>query len=205
MVRSQERMCLWPHIQDEIKRLVSLDPYLGEKDLDNNPVAKVISRDGKGRVRGLGTGVTKTVVHASAPYIKIVEEEKRKHESTVENVKLVRQHLDEETRARKILEKKLECYAPEFENTSPQVRRQSGVLDEVSHVPPSTRCLLKNFRKITVALGSVSNDVPSADSYNITIDDIFDYTIELYVGKGTFGDISIGDTIKWPMPFVEPI
>ncbi|KAF9601047.1 hypothetical protein IFM89_015032 [Coptis chinensis] len=46
---------------DEIKRLVSLDPYLGEKDLDNDPVAKVIGRDGKGRVRGLGTGVTKTV------------------------------------------------------------------------------------------------------------------------------------------------
>ncbi|KAF9598450.1 hypothetical protein IFM89_027883 [Coptis chinensis] len=86
-----------------------------------------------------------------------------------------------------------------------KARRQSRVLDEVSHVPPSTQCLLKNFRKRTVALGSVSNDVPSTDSYNITIDDIFDYTTELYVGEGTFGDISIGDTITWPMPFVEPI
>ncbi|KAF9618312.1 hypothetical protein IFM89_000947, partial [Coptis chinensis] len=108
---------------DEIKRLVSLDPYLGEKDLDNDPVAKVIGRDGKGHVRGLGTGVTKTVVHASAPYIKIVEEEKRKHEITDENVKLVMQRLDEETRARKILEEKLESYAPQFENTSPQVMK----------------------------------------------------------------------------------
>ncbi|KAF9603404.1 hypothetical protein IFM89_035850, partial [Coptis chinensis] len=106
---------------DEIKRLVSHDhPYLGEKDLDNDPVAKVIGCDGKGRVRGLGTGVTKTVVHASAPYIKIVEEEKRKRESTDENVKLVMQRLDEEMRARKILAEKLEGYAPEFENTSPQ-------------------------------------------------------------------------------------
>ncbi|KAF9604346.1 hypothetical protein IFM89_006353 [Coptis chinensis] len=86
-----------------------------------------------------------------------------------------------------------------------KARRQSRVLDEVSHVPPSTRYLLKNFRKRTVALGSVSNDVPSTDSYNITIDDIFDYTTELYVGEGTFGDISIGDTITWPMPFEEPI
>ncbi|KAF9609284.1 hypothetical protein IFM89_015130 [Coptis chinensis] len=85
------------------------------------------------------------------------------------------------------------------------VRRQSCVFDEVSHAPPSTRCLLKNFRKRTVALGSVSNVIPSADSYNITIDDIFDYTTELYVGEGTFGDISIGDTITWPKPFVEPI
>ncbi|KAF9609283.1 hypothetical protein IFM89_015129 [Coptis chinensis] len=84
-----------------------------------------IGRDGNGRVRGLGTGVTKTVVHASALYIKIVEEEKRKHESTDENVKLVMQRLDEETRARKILEKKLEGYAPEFENTSPQCHAES--------------------------------------------------------------------------------
>ncbi|KAF9591930.1 hypothetical protein IFM89_010288 [Coptis chinensis] len=105
---------------DEIKRLVSPDPYLGEKDLDNDPVAMVIGCDGKGHIRGLGTGVTKTVVHASAPYIKIVEEEKRKHEITDENVKLVMQRLDEETRACKILEEKLEGYAPEFENTSPQ-------------------------------------------------------------------------------------
>ncbi|KAF9626433.1 hypothetical protein IFM89_033252 [Coptis chinensis] len=110
---------------DEIKRLVSLDPYLGEKDLDNDPVAKVIGRDGKGRVRGLGTGVTKTVVHASALYIKIVEEEKRKHEITDENVKLVMQCHDEETRACKILEEKLEGYAPEFENTSLQVFSQA--------------------------------------------------------------------------------
>ncbi|KAF9588029.1 hypothetical protein IFM89_007204, partial [Coptis chinensis] len=80
----------------------------------------IIGRDGKGRVRELGTGVTKTVVHASAPYIKIVEEKKRKRESTYENVRLVMQHLDKETRARTILEEKLEGYALEFENTSPQ-------------------------------------------------------------------------------------
>ncbi|KAF9592120.1 hypothetical protein IFM89_011958 [Coptis chinensis] len=103
---------VFKRVTDEIKRLVSLDPYLGEKDLDNDPVAK-------GRVRGLGTGVTKTVVHASTPYIKIVEEEKRKRESTDENVKLVMQRLDEETRARKILGEKLEGYTPKFENTSP--------------------------------------------------------------------------------------
>ncbi|KAF9616803.1 hypothetical protein IFM89_032653, partial [Coptis chinensis] len=116
---SKDRSCLSLALRPTL-RLVSLDPYLGEKDLDNDPVAKVIGRDGKGRVRGLGTGVTKTVVHASAPYIKIVEEEKRKHESTDENVKLVMQRLDEQTRARKILEKKLEGYALVFENTSPQ-------------------------------------------------------------------------------------
>ncbi|KAF9626222.1 hypothetical protein IFM89_031349 [Coptis chinensis] len=103
----------------------------------------------------------------------------------------------------------LECYEAVCRETvldkQRPVKRQSHVFYEVSHVQQSTRCLLKNFRKRTIALGTVSNDVPFADSYNITIDDIFDYTTKLYVGEGTFGDISIGDTITWPMPFVEPI
>ncbi|KAF9604344.1 hypothetical protein IFM89_006351 [Coptis chinensis] len=139
---------------DEIKRLVSLDPYLGEKDLDNDPVAKVIGRDGKGRVRGLGTGVTKTVVHASAPYIKLVEEEKRKRESTYENVKLVMQRLDEETRARKILAEKLEGYAPEFENTSPQPS-MINVFDKAKLFREATQLLYK-MREAGVVPDTVS-------------------------------------------------
>ncbi|KAF9617530.1 hypothetical protein IFM89_037130 [Coptis chinensis] len=86
---SKDRSCPFPAVKpslDEIKRLVSLDPYLGNKDLDNDAVANV---DGKGRVRGLGTGVIKTVIHVAAPYKKIAEEEKRKCEITDENVRLV--------------------------------------------------------------------------------------------------------------------
>ncbi|KAF9599220.1 hypothetical protein IFM89_036346 [Coptis chinensis] len=192
---------------DEIKRLVSLDPFLGNKDLDNDPMAKVLGRDGKGRVRGLGIGVSKTVVHAAAPYNRIAEEEKRKRGTTNGNFRLVMQRLDEESRARKILEEKLEVYArdpPEFENIS-QTRHRSPVVDEESHVMPYGRCLLKNFKRKSVALGSVSSDFTSSDSYSITVDDIFDYTTELYIGEGTLGDVSIGDTIKWPKTFVEPI
>ncbi|KAF9617387.1 hypothetical protein IFM89_036308 [Coptis chinensis] len=118
---SKDGSCPFPAVKpslDEIKRLVSLDPYLGNKDLDNDDVAKA---------------------------------------------------------------------------------RRSP------HVSPFTRCLLKNFRKRTVALGSVSSDVISTDSYSITIDDIFDCTAELYVREGTLADISIGDTITWPKTFVESI
>ncbi|KAF9626338.1 hypothetical protein IFM89_032187, partial [Coptis chinensis] len=70
----------------------------------------VYGRDGKGGVRGLGTGVIKTVIHAAAPYKKIAEEEKRKREITDENVRLVMQRLDEESTARKILQEKMEVY-----------------------------------------------------------------------------------------------
>ncbi|KAF9596995.1 hypothetical protein IFM89_014709 [Coptis chinensis] len=162
--------------------------------------AMVYGRDGKGRVRGLGTSVTKTVIHADVPYKKTAEEEKRKREITDENVRLVMQCLDEESTARKILQEKMEVYVHDHSELGSisQARRSP-------HVSPFTRCLLKNFRKRTVALGSVSSDVISTDSYSITIDDIFDYTAELYVGEGTLADISIGDTITWPKTFVESI
>ncbi|KAF9623982.1 hypothetical protein IFM89_007425 [Coptis chinensis] len=72
--------------------------------------AMVYGRDGKGRVRGLGTGFTKTIIHVAAPYKKIAEEEKRKREITDENVRPVMQRLDEESTARKILQEKMEVY-----------------------------------------------------------------------------------------------
>ncbi|PIA25916.1 hypothetical protein AQUCO_10300007v1 [Aquilegia coerulea] len=34
---------------DEIRRLISIDPYLGETDLDHDPVAIVCGVDGRGR------------------------------------------------------------------------------------------------------------------------------------------------------------
>ncbi|KAF9604908.1 hypothetical protein IFM89_011190 [Coptis chinensis] len=141
-----------------------------------------------------------TVIHAVAPYKKIAEEEKRKREITDEIVRLVMQRLDEESTARKILEEKMEVYVHDHsELGSTSQARQSP------HVSPFTHCLLKNFRKRTVSLGSMSSDIISIDSYSITIDDIFDCTAELYVGEGTLADISIGDTITWPKTFVESI
>ncbi|KAF9606865.1 hypothetical protein IFM89_029464 [Coptis chinensis] len=79
----------------------------------------VYGRDGKGRVRGLGTGVTKTVIHVAAPSKKIVEEEKRKCEIKDENVRLVMQCLDEESTARTYLTGKKQA--------SDQINQEIGV------------------------------------------------------------------------------
>ncbi|KAF9606680.1 hypothetical protein IFM89_027724 [Coptis chinensis] len=68
---------------EEINRLVSVEPDIVEKDLDNDPAAMVIGRDGRGRVCGLGGGVTKTVYHASSPYKEIAQREKRARESNL--------------------------------------------------------------------------------------------------------------------------
>lgn len=42
------------------RKLVEDDPYLGQNDLDNDPLAMVLGGDRKGYVRGMGGGVSKT-------------------------------------------------------------------------------------------------------------------------------------------------
>ncbi|KAF9603284.1 hypothetical protein IFM89_034617 [Coptis chinensis] len=89
---------------EEIDRLVSNEPDIVERDLDNDPIALVIGRDGRGRVRGLGSGVTKTVYHASAPYKEIAQREKRVRENSESGYEAIMARLDEADKARKILE-----------------------------------------------------------------------------------------------------
>ncbi|KAF9599500.1 hypothetical protein IFM89_038594 [Coptis chinensis] len=91
----------------EIKRLTSVNPDLVEKDLDNDPVALVCGRDGRGRTRGLGTGVSKTSYHASKPYKEIAQREKKAHETTNANYVTIIERLDEESSARKKLEEEV--------------------------------------------------------------------------------------------------
>ncbi|KAF9612900.1 hypothetical protein IFM89_004316 [Coptis chinensis] len=89
---------------EEINKLVSNEPDIVERDLNNDPVAMVIGRDGRGRVRALGGGVTKTIYHASTPYKEIAQREKRAHESSESGYEAVMARLDEADKARKILE-----------------------------------------------------------------------------------------------------
>ncbi|XP_026436531.1 uncharacterized protein LOC113334514 isoform X2 [Papaver somniferum] len=49
----------------KIKELVDADPK-GQNDIDNDAIAKSCGRDQKGHVRGMGGGVTKTQMRASA-------------------------------------------------------------------------------------------------------------------------------------------
>eukprot|EP00268_Persea_americana_P035768 TRINITY_DN3525_c0_g1_i1.p1 TRINITY_DN3525_c0_g1~~TRINITY_DN3525_c0_g1_i1.p1 ORF type:complete len:265 (-),score=29.74 TRINITY_DN3525_c0_g1_i1:536-1330(-) len=51
------------------------DRSVVESDIDNDAVAKVFGRDGKGRVLGLGMGVSKTAIQYSTPYKRALEEE----------------------------------------------------------------------------------------------------------------------------------
>lgn len=65
---------------------------------------------------------------------------------------------------------------------------------EETMVPPSTCCLLKNFRKKSVELGNVRITLTTTeDLYSVTVDAIFDHATNLYEGEGSIGDIFVGN------------
>lgn len=40
--------------------------------------------------------------------------------------------------------------------------------------------------------------IASEDLCNVMIDEIFDYTADVYGSEGTFEDVIAGSTIRWP-------
>ncbi|KAF9619724.1 hypothetical protein IFM89_009066 [Coptis chinensis] len=192
---------------EEINRLVSVEPDIVERDLDNDPVAMVIGRDGRGRVRGLGGGVTKTVYHASAPYKEIAQREKRARESSESGYEAVMARLDEADKARKILEDEvadLKRQSSGLGNASQEIQ-QSPVRGNSRDIrPQSTTCHLKSYiTKTVVALGEVCTYLPTPpSSYKVRIDEILDDFAPLYEGDGRLGDIVLGDVIAWPKNYV---
>lgn len=62
-------------------------------------------------MKAMGRGISKTSFKALAPYKEALVQEKRKREGLEIDVGVIKQRLDEETRARKILEEKLTTVA----------------------------------------------------------------------------------------------
>ncbi|KAL5712258.1 hypothetical protein ACHQM5_014448 [Ranunculus cassubicifolius] len=123
---------------------------------DNDPVAIVCKPDGNGRVCGVGSGISKTVINASAPYREVADREKRKREITEANFSIVMHRLDEETKARKIMEEKLaHLFESSTSNSAFQERRRSPTLDDESNTIPASTRLLKSFTKKNIALGNI--------------------------------------------------
>ncbi|XXG60995.1 hypothetical protein AAC387_Pa04g2759 [Persea americana] len=67
------------HHVERLSRLCDDDPSITHNDIDNDGVAKVFGIDTRGRVRGLGLGVSRSIVHNSNPYKRAYEEEHKSH------------------------------------------------------------------------------------------------------------------------------
>ncbi|KAL5709542.1 hypothetical protein ACHQM5_020221 [Ranunculus cassubicifolius] len=176
------------------------------KDVVQIPYICVCGHDGNGRVRGYSNGVTKTVLEAAAPYKKIAECEKRKREDTDAKYDSLSQRLDEELAARKSLEEKLSHNPTSSTFVNYDQERCSPAFDGSQVRPPSSNCLLMNFKKKPVALGVVRwDETTNADLYRVRIDDIYDYETDLFEEDGKLGDISVCSTITWPKVLIKMI
>ncbi|XP_026388866.1 uncharacterized protein LOC113283742 isoform X1 [Papaver somniferum] len=75
-----------------VKELVEANPD-GQKDIDNDAVSLVYGRDSRGSVKGMGGGVSRTVIHASAPSLEILRKVQQENKSLRSDLHLLRTQL----------------------------------------------------------------------------------------------------------------
>ncbi|KAI3957983.1 hypothetical protein MKW98_020625, partial [Papaver atlanticum] len=75
-----------------VKELVEANPD-GQKDIDNDAVALVYGRDSRGSVKGMGGGVSRTMIHASAPSLEILRKVQQENKSLRSDLHLLRTQL----------------------------------------------------------------------------------------------------------------
>ncbi|KAI3915755.1 hypothetical protein MKW92_033184 [Papaver armeniacum] len=70
---------------------------------------------------------------------------------------------------------------------------------------PANSCFIRNFKRRTIAFGSINTaDPPMEHVYSVIVKEIFDRDAELFDEDGKLGDIMIGGLINWPKACVMP-
>ncbi|KAI3846527.1 hypothetical protein MKX03_008209 [Papaver bracteatum] len=171
----------------KIKELVDANPN-GQKDIDNDAVALICGRDSRGHVRGMGGGLSRTTMRASAPIIETLRKVQEENKSMQSEIHLLKtQHG---TRMQDVV------------STSSNQSALQG--PDESNVPASS-CFMKNFKGRTIALGRFNTVDPAMEHvYSIIVEEIFDRDAELFDKVGKLGDIVIGGVINWPKACTKP-
>ncbi|XXG82199.1 hypothetical protein AAC387_Pa10g0197 [Persea americana] len=193
---------------DEIDNLIQRDPTIVEKDLNHDPVALALGRDNRGRVRGLGMGVSKTTVHHTTPYRRYEMASQVAIKTAVDELKeqnnQLRERLEKESRERKRMEKRiLSCLSqgqivmqPSADNGSFSQERR-----DLPHRDAQSYRLMHLTRKSTcIAYGRVRGlSTEEEECYKVIVDEIIEGSVELIGGGKSFQDLTLGDTIDWPI------
>ncbi|KAI3916507.1 hypothetical protein MKW92_007578 [Papaver armeniacum] len=70
---------------------------------------------------------------------------------------------------------------------------------------PANSCFIRNFKRRTIAFGSINTaDPPMEHVYSVIVKEIFDRDAELFDEDGKLGNIMIGGLINWPKACVMP-
>ncbi|KAI3849855.1 hypothetical protein MKW98_026769, partial [Papaver atlanticum] len=170
----------------KIKELVDANPE-GQNDIDNDAIAKTCGHDQKGYVRGLGGGVTKTQMRASALSRETLCKVQQENRSMRSDIELL------QTQVGTLVQR---CISSSW---------SSNQAPDESNLPAASKCFIKNFRGLTIALGIYNNAAALMEhAYSVSVEEIFDRDAELYDEDGTLGDIMLGQVINWPKGSVQP-
>ncbi|KAI3894773.1 hypothetical protein MKW92_030760 [Papaver armeniacum] len=171
----------------KIKELVDADPN-GQKDIDNDAVTLICGRDRHGHVRGMGGGLSRTTMHASAPIIETLRKVRQENKSMQSEIHLLKtQHGT--------------CMQDGVSTSSNQSALQGPGESDV----PASSCFMKNFKGRTIALGRFNTVDPEMEHvYSIIVEEIYDRDAELFDKDGKLGDIVIGGVINWPKACIKP-
>lgn len=157
----------------KVRELNETDKFRGQTDLDKDVVAEVLGRDGRGVVRGLGGGVSKTELRASAVSREQLRKEKLKT-AAVEN------------RVRNLEETVVELRA--FISVNPGTNNANNTQPMNVDGQRVQYVVLRNMRKGAVAFGRIDRNADENDDFYflVLIDEVVIRTEPLHLRRNSF-------------------
>eukprot|EP00268_Persea_americana_P022405 TRINITY_DN2230_c1_g1_i2.p1 TRINITY_DN2230_c1_g1~~TRINITY_DN2230_c1_g1_i2.p1 ORF type:complete len:309 (-),score=56.34 TRINITY_DN2230_c1_g1_i2:270-1196(-) len=193
------------HHVERLSRMCDYDPFIARNDIDNAGVAKVFGTDTRVRVRGLGLGVSRSIMHNSNPYKRAYEEEHKSHVALETEVDGLKSRMaDMEKIVASLSQSGTQMRSSTDHESSSQVRppstHQVTQASSRSTLPAGTYELMHLRKSTVVAFGSLMGVSPdNSDCYRIVIDEIVDGDIKLMDGVRKMEDIMVADIIDWPI------
>ncbi|RWR77220.1 hypothetical protein CKAN_00569900 [Cinnamomum micranthum f. kanehirae] len=201
--------------RERVASLYEDNPSIANKDLDHDAVALILGRDNRGRVKGMGDGVSKTSIKYSGPYKKALQKE---HESQVilqAQVDNLEKRLEVESRdLRREMDQMFASLSQANTQMRPSAKRgsssqgsqssqsQAAHLDQtVTHTRGPSSCELQHMtKKNIIVYGRLKGtELPEAGFYWIVLDEIVDGSVDLFDGERKLGDVILGDVLDWPI------
>ncbi|KAF9588475.1 hypothetical protein IFM89_010501 [Coptis chinensis] len=188
---------------ESIKEIAAKDPSSTLLDLDHDPVARVYGPDSKGRVRGMGSGVTKRGLDASAPAKYQLKKQKEKESALVgevENLKVLYQKMQEDVNIMKSAQGSNAQFSPDSSHLNHHGPAPDGFPSELS----SVSCKLYSMRRVHVASGRAilgeEGNQEIIQTYDVVLDLVLVPTAQS-THMETLGEEEIGGIIEWPKAF----
>ncbi|KAF9614336.1 hypothetical protein IFM89_018089 [Coptis chinensis] len=185
-----------------IKEITANTPSSTMLDMDHDPVAQVMGRDTKGRYRGLGSGVSRKGLEASAPaknQLKIQKEITSALTGEVHDLKLVVGELQKDVAMMKSGQGSNAAFSPG--SSSSQLNRIGPTPQGFPSELRSPSCKLYSMRRGHVANGrAIIGEEAGGDlieSYDVILDSVLVPHAQS-TNRTTLGEEDIGSVIDWP-------